>query len=154
MHEGFRLEYEGPPVPKGRPRVYQGHGVTPKRTRLAEARVRRLFREAYPDAEPLHGTVRLDAEFWMPQRGRPDRDNLLKLVQDALNGIAFDDDSQVDFGETSKFTPDALVMGVRGRLRKRKPGEYFWHGQPYEPHTLLIIRPVESPSASNERNQQ
>lgn len=37
-----------------------------------------------------------------PQSGKPDWDNLGKLACDALNGIAFKDDSQVDTGAVTK----------------------------------------------------
>lgn len=58
---GFTLLVPGEPIAKGRPRVYNGHGVTPKRTRNAENRIYAEFRLKYPDAEPLQGS---SASIW------------------------------------------------------------------------------------------
>ncbi|WP_025899071.1 RusA family crossover junction endodeoxyribonuclease [Sneathiella glossodoripedis] len=62
--------------------------------------------------------VRLDLEFRFPipkswpkykrenpprHTSRPDKDNLEKGVMDALNGIVWKDDAQIDVGETKKM---------------------------------------------------
>ena len=91
----YSLIIPGDPVPKGRPRVYRGHGVTPSRTRIAESRIRADFMAKYPDGEPFDGPVKVVVEFWKAKRGRPDLDNLVKLVTDALNGVAYRDDEQI-----------------------------------------------------------
>lgn len=120
---GFTLLVPGEPIAKGRPRVYNGHGVTPKRTRNAENRIYAEFRLKYPDAEPLQGLVRVDLEFWKPKRGKPDGDNLYKLVTDALNGVAYGDDKQIKEHEVLQREPDPIVKGRRpGTWRKRKTG--------------------------------
>ena len=46
----FTLCLPGDPVPKGRPRVYNGHAMTPKRTVRAEERLFAEFRLKYPQA--------------------------------------------------------------------------------------------------------
>ena len=45
--------------------------------------------------EPCDGGVRLDIMLWMPDRRRRDLDNCAKSICDALNGIAYEDDSQI-----------------------------------------------------------
>jgi Holliday junction resolvase RusA-like endonuclease len=86
----------GEPLPKGRPRAKAGQQpFTPKATRAAEARVLAAFREQHPGFVPLTGRLVLSAEFHRTTRRRVDTDNLLKLVTDALNRVAFVDDEQI-----------------------------------------------------------
>ncbi len=113
----FTLCLPGDPVPKGRPRVYNGHAITPKRTVRAEERLFAEFRLKYPQAKPYQCPVRLEAEFWMSHRGRPDLDNLLKLVLDSLNGVAYTDDVEPRL---------LLVQYLRERLMQ--PLNAFWQG--------------------------
>lgn len=46
----------------------------------------------------LRGAVRVDVVIYMQDAIRRDGDNVLKTVMDALNGVAYDDDSQVSQG--------------------------------------------------------
>lgn len=139
----FTLCLPGDPVPKGRPRVYNGHAITPKRTVRAEERLFAEFRLKYPQAKPFQCPVRLEAEFWMSHKGRPDLDNLLKLVLDSLNGVAYVDDAQVVESHASKRMPDLWVYGSKGRYRKRKSGDpYTCCGHEYEPHLSIRIKPL------------
>ena len=108
------VSIEGHPVPKGRPRVFRGHAVTPKRTQQAESQLQAMYRIQNPGKEPFTGPVEVHCIFCMPipktwnkqkkERAaqgwlrcavRPDLDNLVKLVLDALNGIAYADDAQI-----------------------------------------------------------
>lgn len=110
----IRFEVPGDPVGKGRPRTVtlpNGRHMThtPQATIDFENRVR--FAAQSAGATPLEGPVELivTAIFAMPKsrhRKReprpaewktsvPDCDNVAKAVADALNGIAFSDDSQV-----------------------------------------------------------
>lgn len=86
----------GEPMSKARARVVNGHAFTPERTRVAEAKVQAAFlgsRKRYaPKAEAGY---RVEAEFHAYTRQRRDVDNMLKLVLDALNGLAWVDDNQV-----------------------------------------------------------
>lgn len=81
----------GEPIVKGRPRFTKGgHAYTPKATKDAEARVG----EAY-DGELFLGNVGVELHFFQGSRARKDIDNMVKLVLDGLNGIAWPDDVHV-----------------------------------------------------------
>lgn len=110
---------EGEAVGKGRPRVYRNHGitraVTPEKTRNYEAKIKDAYIEKYgsrieyPD-QAL--SIRLLISVGIPKstakkkradmlRGRirptkkPDIDNVIKIILDGLNGLAYEDDKQV-----------------------------------------------------------
>ena len=83
----------GPVVPKERPRVVNGHAYTPSRTRVYEKAVRILAGAQW--REPLAGPVEVEVCVWMPDYRRRDLDNCVKAITDALNGIAYADDSQI-----------------------------------------------------------
>lgn len=88
----------GEPIPKSRPRAKAGQRpFTPKRVVVGEANVRGAFEVAYPDWEIIPRGVRLrvDVTFYRSTRHGVDTDNLLKLVTDALNRVAFADDEQI-----------------------------------------------------------
>ena len=95
------------PVPKGRPRFFNGHAVTPPKTKEYEE----LLRRSWPHGR-MSGELSVSMEFVMPipkslsrkQRSalmgkehtkKPDLDNLIKAVLDALNGVAYEDDSKI-----------------------------------------------------------
>lgn len=135
----IEFDIPGIPVAKGRPRVYHGHGVTPERTRLAEQHVKNAFQAQYPDFTPLEGRLVLVAHFWMGKNGRPDLDNLEKLVMDALNGLAYHDDEQIEAKHSQRHLPDRKVPGRHGPRWRRAGDPLLWFGQPYEPHTHIRI---------------
>lgn len=108
----------GRPQGKGRPRFGQGRTYTPKATRDYELRIA----DAYRDMCRINGTlqhfgdrpIRMEiiAFYPLPKSStkavqqaafsgeiypmiRPDLDNIVKTVMDALNGVAYDDDKQV-----------------------------------------------------------
>jgi Holliday junction resolvase RusA-like endonuclease len=111
----IKLTIPGEPKGKGRPRVTkQGIAYTPKDTATYENWVKCCFLEARQQrisgdvplyagiiayyaipksasnkvrAQMLDGTLR-------PLR-KPDADNIVKIVLDSLNGLAYDDDKQV-----------------------------------------------------------
>lgn len=96
---------------KQRPRLGRGGNVyTPRETRKAEAQVAEAYRNLVGNATPapayvpvrLEITVRRRLPKRVPRRvlarrdlGKPDLDNVTKLVKDALNGVAWEDDCQV-----------------------------------------------------------
>lgn len=88
----------GNPIPKGRPR-HSRHGATytPQRTRLYELHVRNCAEQAMQqhNAETMMQPVKLTAWFYRSSARNADWDNLAKALCDGINGIVFDDDSQI-----------------------------------------------------------
>ena len=111
---------EGEIVGKGRPRVTTRGGFarayTPKRTVDCENRIRAAYLNEYPigmkweSKEPLE--IVINVYFEIPKSAtkkareqmilgyvrptkKPDADNLMKTICDALNGLCFQDDSQI-----------------------------------------------------------
>lgn len=99
---------------KGRPKfARRGNFVTaytPAKTRSTEAMVRDMGLQAMGTRPPLTGAVWLEIELtlippasWPRKRratasyvtGKPDLDNILKLIGDALNGVCWVDDSLI-----------------------------------------------------------
>jgi Holliday junction resolvase RusA-like endonuclease len=124
----IEFKIPGPPTPKGRPRLGR-HGVyTPQKTKDAEALCKWFARS---NCNLMSGPLSMKIRFGMPipksyskkkraeiSAGRlhhmktPDLDNLAKLVLDALNGIAYDDDKQIIELTVSKFyaeTPGTVI---------------------------------------------
>lgn len=105
-------------VGKQRPMTdYRNHRTyTPTKTLKAEKAIKDAFRAAYGETFADHdGPVvmristtrplaKSNPKYWEGRAdlGKPDWDNLGKLACDALNGIAFKDDSQVDTGAVTK----------------------------------------------------
>lgn len=106
------LTISGEPVGKGRPRFYGGHAVTPPKTREYEERIRELF--AYSQLKMIEGPVSVEvlAYYKIPKSAtksrkenmrsgkekptiKPDIDNVIKAICDALNGYAYEDDKQI-----------------------------------------------------------
>ena len=94
---------DGRPQAKQRPRFARGHSYTPQKTREAEASVVGAFKAKYFDFVPLSSplSVTMLFQFKKPKKEkkhftqRPDVDNLVKTVMDALNGVAWEDDAQI-----------------------------------------------------------
>lgn len=81
------------PVPKARPRFSRGHTHTDPKTQRAEQLVVMAARRA--KVRPFSGPVVVWLDFHRKTHIRCDLDNLAKLTLDALNKIAWLDDSQV-----------------------------------------------------------
>lgn len=99
---------KGAPQPKQRPRVTRNGTYTPAKTINYEKIVALGYKAAGGKQieGPVHVTVKayfkiaksrkdLNEGDWHTQR--PDLDNLMKIVKDGLNGVAYKDDSQVVF---------------------------------------------------------
>ena len=134
----YMLSVPGEPVPKGRPRVYNGHGITPKRKLEAENNIRRRWISQYPNMQPLTGDIHISIDFYMPDRHVKDWDNLAKLVTDALNGIAYADDRQIVTAIVTKWLPSLFVPGRNNRPRRRKTGDPLTTCEG-DPHTLIRL---------------
>ncbi len=92
---------------QGRPRFARGHAYQTKadttyKSKIAEQYCKQggLFFGAMPLSVTIDVQRALPKSLWDKARalfdtGKPDCDNIAKAVLDALNGVAFDDDSQV-----------------------------------------------------------
>lgn len=112
------LTIDGEPVGKGRPRVTTrgsfAHAYTPKKTKNYERTIVNSFLEKYNYDNMLKGPIeanikgyfsipkssnktirKLMAENLIRHTKKPDIDNIAKSVLDSLNGLAYEDDSQV-----------------------------------------------------------
>ena len=139
----YTVTIPGEPVAKARPRMTKrGHTYTPKRTVDYERMVQTLFHSEHGSPK-LEGPImiRLDLYFGIPksrskaarkrmQQGlerpckRPDIDNCMKSVSDALNGIAYKDDSQIVAAVIQKFwsyEPRAVVTIEELELEELEP---------------------------------
>lgn len=90
---------DGNPKPKERPRFGRGRGYTTEATRAAEARVASSFTEnmgiRHTIESPVTGALKVRLRFFRDSMRRVDLDNLSKIPLDALNGLAWGDDSQI-----------------------------------------------------------
>lgn len=121
----YTITIPGTPIAKARPRVTRsGHAYTPQRTKDYENLVRQCFQIEH-GSPMLEGALalELDLYFSIPKSTRkkdvpamrtgqirptkrPDLDNCLKAVSDALNGVAYKDDSQIVAVVVQKFYGD------------------------------------------------
>lgn len=129
MTSAYVFTVPGEPLGKARPRVTKNGTFTPKATAQAEARVVAAFLKAYGRVIPdVAHTWVLSVEFHRYERTVRDMDNLVKLVMDALNGHAYQDDSQVEvFGMMTTHWVDhrdqaqTVVRLSRGMTEPRPP---------------------------------
>ena len=115
----------GNPVGKARARtVSQGgftHSYTPAQTTRYEALVKGVYKQSFPNAEAVSGAVQVAIraiyavpKSWpvekrkkalagmLPVLVKPDCDNVLKIITDALNGLAWEDDKQIIYATVQK----------------------------------------------------
>jgi len=81
----YKLEIEGRPVPKKRPRVTENSTFTPPETVQHENKILAQWVAKHGNIE-LGGDLELKAEFHYPDRRTADIDNLIKCVADSLGG--------------------------------------------------------------------
>ena len=104
---------DGEPIAKGRPRFGNGRTYTPQKTRDAEQYIADRVRYSIdcpkkPTDKPLEAKFvfyfpmpkswsekKRRAHLGEPHLQRPDLDNLTKTYLDSVNGIVYEDDSQV-----------------------------------------------------------
>lgn len=121
------ISVPGKPKGKGRPRMARGGWVyTPGATRRYEKLLRQAYSNKYGNAQPLSGPLKVIilASFGKPARSkrpypaRPDLDNIIKIAMDALNGLAWVDDSQVVSIQAEKFffSTSKLVIIIQEAL--------------------------------------
>ena len=109
-----QLTIDGVPVAKGRPRLGRYGTYTPKKTQEYEEYVKMCWLAKYGSIKPSEQSLEVDIVFYLPipksvnkkkraemldgkikHTKKPDIDNLIKSVLDALNGLAYADDSQI-----------------------------------------------------------
>jgi len=119
----------GQPKSKGRPRFARGRVFTPASTLQYERLVAAAAREVI--SEPITGNVQVDilAVYQVPKswakalqasarRGdimptRPDIDNVIKIILDGMNEVAYLDDQQVHMISAEKRYGDLARVEIR-----------------------------------------
>ena len=110
----IEITIPGKVAAKGRPRIGKGTAYTPEKTVNYENLVKYSFIEQCKGIKPLEGALSVTIRFYMPipksankkdkalmelnikrHTKKPDMDNCIKSVTDALNGFAYLDDSQI-----------------------------------------------------------
>jgi Holliday junction resolvase RusA-like endonuclease len=114
----------GTPVGKGRPRVTRHGTYTPEKTREYQQKVRDCYHAQCPGgfAGGVPILARITAYFPIPASypkkkkaalegafhlKKPDADNIAKAILDALNGLAYPDDSAVQLRGVYKIYTNA-----------------------------------------------
>ncbi|MBR3614202.1 MAG: RusA family crossover junction endodeoxyribonuclease [Clostridia bacterium] len=121
---GFEFEVIGDIKGKARPRVntYTCKAYTPENTKDYEMLIKQYFKLKYPRYVPLENrvSVKIVAQFKIPKTAtkkdkelimegklsptkKPDIDNIVKIILDALNKMAFKDDNQITKIEVEKI---------------------------------------------------
>lgn len=111
----FEITLHVSPKGKKRPRFGAGRTFSHPETVAAEAEIRWLCQMKKPPmlTGPLYMRVR--AYFLRPKSAKkrvhhtvkPDGSNVLKLVEDALNGLVYPDDSAIVDAQVQKFYGDS-----------------------------------------------
>jgi Holliday junction resolvase RusA-like endonuclease len=130
------FEIPGPPQGKARARTFfnnkAGHmtSITPEKTVLYENLIKMCYRQVsdyisdkplkvYIQAyfEPAKSTTKLKKDLMLHHKIRPtkkpDIDNVAKVVLDALNGVAYKDDTQVVSLDVQKYYNEKSFVHVR-----------------------------------------
>ena len=120
----YEFEVPGKITGKGRPRVnsYNGIVYTPTKTKDYECLVEQYFLLKYPKFKMIEGRIKVEikAYFDIPKSTKksyieemlenkisptkkPDIDNIVKVILDAMNKFAFKDDNQITKLEIEKL---------------------------------------------------
>lgn len=118
----LKLIVPGEPVPQGRPRFnrYTGKAYDPEKSRKYKALVKRMAKKVAPQTPvtcPVGMTIlifrSIPKSFTKKQHAaiendklrpitKPDVSNVVKGIEDALNGVWYADDSQIIFSFSAK----------------------------------------------------
>lgn len=121
---------DGKPQGKGRPRLSYGRIKTPEQTVIYENYIKLLYRSTVK--EYFEGPIRLIIKAYYPiaksdskkkkedklkgiirpHNIKPDVDNVIKVIADALNGVAYKDDTQIVELSTVKYFSDRARVEV------------------------------------------
>ncbi|MES0334762.1 MAG: RusA family crossover junction endodeoxyribonuclease [Candidatus Magnetobacterium sp. LHC-1] len=115
----------GPPTGKARPRVTRWGTHTPEQTVLYENLVKTMYMQTRTEkfADDKMIEMSIEAYFKIPKSAtkgkrlamihnivrpikKPDIDNICKIIADALNGLAYKDDTQIVKVNLEKFYSD------------------------------------------------
>lgn len=129
-----RFTILGEPKGKGRPRFCRntGHAITPKDTVNYETLVRMEYGVAYSDfkfPDDAMLDMRIKAFYSIPKSAskkkrasmlaneirptkKPDMDNVVKIIADSLNQVAYRDDTQIVDCQCRKFYSDSPRVEV------------------------------------------
>lgn len=105
----LRAVIEGRCVPWQRTASYQGRNLTPKTQRAYQRYVATTVAMQSPAGWPADARYAVELIVYEPDARRRDLDNQAKTVLDALNGVLWADDSQID------------VLAVVRRLDRERP---------------------------------
>ena len=119
----YEFEVPGKVIGKGRPRLnhYTGNVYTPTKTKDYEELVQQYFLLKYPKIKAIEGRIKVSiiAYLGIPKSTKksdiddmldnnisptkkPDIDNIVKVILDSLNKLAFNDDNQITKLEVEK----------------------------------------------------
>lgn len=127
----IHLTIPGEPIGKARPR-WSPHGTySPEKTVRYETQIRERFAAVYPGHVPLTCAVKFEARafFGIPKSAsvtkaeamrlnriqptkKPDASNVLKIAEDALNGLAYRDDAQIVWADIRKGYSEAPRLEI------------------------------------------
>jgi Holliday junction resolvase RusA-like endonuclease len=110
MNNLASIVFEGPPVPLARPRVTKNGTYDPQRE-IKDTYFKNLLLQK-GNWKKIEGPIEMVAYFFMPipasaskktqenllhkkHTKKPDLSNLIKFVEDVLEGVVFDNDSQI-----------------------------------------------------------
>jgi Holliday junction resolvase RusA-like endonuclease len=141
------FEVPGKPQGKGRPRFSpDGHAYTPAATRLYEREILKAYRAAggtkmsgplHVDIEAIYGIQKTATKAERLRRlngdelalKKPDTDNIEKIVYDALNGAAYDDDACIVSTRTIKGRYEdkpRLIVRIREIETREVDSRHRW----------------------------
>ena len=130
----YEFEVPAKIIGKGRPRLnsYTGQVYTPTRTKDYESLVEQYFLLKYPRYKAIEGRakVTINAYFEVPKSTsksmkeemlenkisptkKPDIDNVVKIVLDAMNKFAFKDDTQITKIEVEKIYSEVEKLYIK-----------------------------------------
>lgn len=123
----FELIVPGEPIPQGRPKFSTQGGfvraIDPPKSRNQKQLIALMARQKMINGQMLQGKLKLTVKVychypksWSKKRiasdlntgkeTRPDTDNYIKLVQDSLNKVVYQDDSNIVEINASKYWSD------------------------------------------------
>lgn len=134
----LKLNLVGQPVAKGRPKfsMRSGYAVayTQVKTRVAESNLRaQAASQLPPGFVPFSSALSLTATFFLQRpkslkksetypTKRPDAENLLKTLLDALNSVVYDDDSRiVELHIRKEYGTPGIEVVITDEIRSSRP---------------------------------